>query len=233
MNTELIFRLLAGLAYAVAITVVWTYRRKAQAGERYDLSQEGWPLALTLRLGGLALWLFPPIYALFPGWVDWAGLKLPAALRWAATAVALIAVPPFAAWAQRHLGRNVTTTVVTKEGHQLVTSGPYRWIRHPLYSAGMAFFLSLAILTSNWIPLLASVVVFLALLARLPKEEARLLERFGDDAPTRAARAASCHGSGVRLQAHQAVTCLDSLSKATCQGSRWTPPQVGFIKLSG
>ena len=178
---EEIFRMLTALAFGTAFLVVWAYRRRAQAGERYDLRHESWPIALALRVGGLGIWLFPPTYVFVPSWVDWAGMNLPSGLRWAAAGVALFIVPPLVAWAQRHLGHNVTTTVVTKEDHQLVTSGPYRWIRHPLYTFGLLFFLSIAVLSSNWIPLIAELVVLLALFARLPKEEARLAARFGDE----------------------------------------------------
>ena len=180
MNNDTIFRILTGLAFGTAFLVVWAYRRRAQDGESYDLRHESWPVALALRLGGLGIWLFPPTYVVFPNWVAWAGMDLPDGVRWAAAAVALFIVPPLVAWAQRHLGHNVTTTVVTKENHQLVTSGPYKWIRHPLYTFGLLFFFSIAILSSNWIPLVAEFVVLAALLARLPKEEAKLIERFGD-----------------------------------------------------
>lgn len=46
-------------------------------------------------------------------------------------------------------------------------AGPYRWARHPLYTAGTTFFVSLSVLAM--------------LLVRLPKEEGRLIERFGDE----------------------------------------------------
>lgn len=180
MNDELVFRLLTALAYATVFVGVAAYRRRAQAGESYDLRQEGVLIAAVLRLGGLIIWLYPPVYALFPGLVAWAGLPIPPLARWVAGLVALLAVPPFVFWAQRHLGRNVTPTVTIKQGHELVTTGPYRHIRHPLYTAGMVFFLCLSVLTASWFMLAAIGLTSIALLARIPKEEARLAERFGE-----------------------------------------------------
>lgn len=40
-------------------------------------------------------------------------------------------------WARRHLGRNWSQTVAVKQGHELVTSGPYRCVRHPMYAGGL------------------------------------------------------------------------------------------------
>lgn len=181
MDNELIYRLLTGLAYATVFIGVAAYRRRAQGGESYDLRHEGVLLAAALRLGGLMIWLYPPVYALFPRLVAWAQFPVPPLGRWVAAAIALLVVPPLAFWAQRHLGRNVTPTVITKQDHELVTTGPYRYIRHPLYTAGIAFFLSLALLTASWFMLAAIGLTSIALFARIPKEESRLLERFGPE----------------------------------------------------
>ena len=86
-----------------------------------------------------------------------------------------------ALWIFRTIGKNITSTVETREEHELVTDGPYRWVRHPLYTVGTSFFMSLGIVTANWFVGLASLVVLVMLLIRLPKEEEKLIERFGDE----------------------------------------------------
>jgi protein-S-isoprenylcysteine O-methyltransferase len=42
----------------------------------------------------------------------------------------------FLVWARQHLGRNWSQAVTTKVGHELVTSGPYSYVRHPMYAGG-------------------------------------------------------------------------------------------------
>jgi protein-S-isoprenylcysteine O-methyltransferase Ste14 len=54
-------------------------------------------------------------------------------------------------------------------------------VRHPLYTVGTSFFMSLGIVAANWFMGLASLVVLVMLLVRLPKEEEKLIERFGDE----------------------------------------------------
>lgn len=79
------------------------------------------------------------------------------------------------------LGRNISETVLTKEDHELVTKGPYRWVRHPLYTAGTLLLIGAALTAAN--ALLGALTALAAVLIRLvvvPHEEARLIETFGD-----------------------------------------------------
>ena len=181
MNFDTILRLLIGILYVGIVALVMRYRRRAQAGERYDLREEGLAIGVPLRLAGLALWLYLPLFVLFPRWMSWSTLELPHGLRLTALAFAALVIPPFVHWAQRSLGNNVSPTVITKEDHQLVTDGPYRYIRHPLYTAGFLFFIAMALAAGSWFLLLVIAIATPILLARTPKEEARLLERFGDE----------------------------------------------------
>ncbi|MEE8232131.1 MAG: isoprenylcysteine carboxylmethyltransferase family protein, partial [Thermoplasmata archaeon] len=80
----------------------------------------------------------------------------------------------------RSLGTNYSGTVVIKDSHTLVTSGPYRWIRHPIYTSYFALTLSLFLLTANWFIGLALLALSILLASRVEGEEALLLERFGD-----------------------------------------------------
>ena len=53
-------------------------------------------------------------------------------------------------WVFSSLGDNVTPTVVTRSQLKLVTTGPYRWVRHPLYSVGFLSYVAFAVLAANW-----------------------------------------------------------------------------------
>ena len=88
----------------------------------------------------------------------------------------------------RALGTNLTDTVATREHHTLVTRGPYRFVRHPFYLGVAAFVFGLALLTALWFVAAVAAVVLSLLAVRTPIEEAKLVERFGDDYRRYAAR---------------------------------------------
>lgn len=175
-----VFRTLFTLAFLTCFVVVSSYRRKAQAGEKFDTSQEGW-VYIPLRLGGLALWGYCFVYILAPNLLTWSFFTVPDGVRWVAGIIALFVCPPLIVWSQNSLGNNVSTTVITRKDHQLITHGPYRWIRNPLYSFAVLFFSSLALVASSWFLLVAIGLAFVLLTLRLPKEEAGLIARFGDE----------------------------------------------------
>jgi len=180
LTSEMTLRVAIGLVFVGVVWMVTRYRRRAQGGERFDLEKEGWRIAVPLRAAGLLLWLYLPLYVLLPRWMAWSTFGVPSAIRWGALAIAAILVPPFVHWAQRSLGTNVTTTVVTRQHHQLVTHGPYAYIRHPLYTGAIVFFLGMSIAAGSWFLPLVMLIVFPVLMMRIPKEEAELEDRFGE-----------------------------------------------------
>ncbi|MCB9640844.1 MAG: isoprenylcysteine carboxylmethyltransferase family protein, partial [Myxococcales bacterium] len=135
---------------------------------------------IFLRLFGGMLWLSVLLYLLYPRALSWSHLPLPWAVRWAACGTALLMGPCFL-WVFRHIGKNITQTVAIRQQHQLVKTGPYRWIRHPLYSFGIFYFLSFSVAAASWWMLLLAGFALIMLLVRLPKEEEKLIEAFGQD----------------------------------------------------
>ncbi|MGN6392101.1 MAG: methyltransferase family protein [Gemmatimonadales bacterium] len=84
----------------------------------------------------------------------------------------------FSVWARRHLGRNWSTNVVVKEDHALVRTGPYRLVRHPIYTGLLLAFFGMALAIGEWRALagLVCFVISFAIKSRL--EEARMRETF-------------------------------------------------------
>jgi protein-S-isoprenylcysteine O-methyltransferase Ste14 len=86
----------------------------------------------------------------------------------------------FSVWARRHLGRNWSQSVTVKEGHELITSGPYALVRHPIYTGLLLAFVGCAVARGEWRGLLAVVLVFDALWRKLRLEEKWMGEQFGE-----------------------------------------------------
>jgi len=123
----------------------------------------------------LLAWLFAPRS------MEWATLPLPRWTRWCGLLAGVGGVVGLA-WVHRELGRNFSGTLQLNPEQTLVTSGPYRWIRHPMYSAFYLVALSFFLLSSNWV---IGICWFGGLTAvmvsRIGREEAVLASRFGDD----------------------------------------------------
>ncbi len=184
MPSDTLFRILFGGILLFVMIVVGMYRRRAEpAGGKVSAKQareeEGLFIYLGLRLLGVAIWLGAPLYVIAPSLFAWSRMPLPIWIRWLGVGLALAAVP-FVIWAQRSLGGNVTKTVVTKQEHTLVTHGPYRWVRHPLYLAGAVFFVSLSLIGATWYFVAAMILGAIPLMLRTRLEEAALMERFGE-----------------------------------------------------
>ena len=179
--SEPVFRMVALACLLTAVIISFYHRLRANrvGGDKLDRRQEGWLLLVILRLGGLVLWTSMIAYLINPGWMAWGELHLPASLRWAGAAGAVTGIA-LLTWMFRSLGNNITDTVVTRREHSLVTSGPYRWMRHPLYSFATFTFLSLSLVMASWIVALLILLAFVLLALRTSKEEEQLIERYGD-----------------------------------------------------
>ena len=83
-------------------------------------------------------------------------------------------------WAVAVLGRFFRVTVVVQEDHELVTAGPYRWLRNPSYTGIMITVLGQGLIMGNWLALLVLVGGVLAALAwRIEVESRALRDHFG------------------------------------------------------
>lgn len=178
---ETIFRLIFILLFLSGTSISLYYRRKAQQNSNDDISlrEEGLLIMVVLRLAGLAMWASVFAYMINPAWLSWARLPLPVWLRWTGVVLGLISWV-LVVWMFRSLGNNITPTVVTRKEHTLVTGGPYRWIRHPLYTFATLFYISLSLIAAIWLIPLMALIVFPILAIRTTKEEQKLVERFGE-----------------------------------------------------
>jgi protein-S-isoprenylcysteine O-methyltransferase Ste14 len=134
----------------------------------------------AIKLGGLVLWLSPIVYMLNPAWMAWSKMDLLEWVRWLGVGLGLTCTA-LIYWLFSSIGSGITPTSATRKQHTLVTSGPYRWVRHPLYTLGSVAFISLGMVADSWFIILMSVLAFIAMAIRTSKEEANLIEKFGDE----------------------------------------------------
>src|ERR1700722_15221066 len=106
----------------------------------------------------------------------WPGGLLPFWLGAAVTVAGLL----FAVWAREHLGRNWSRSVTIKQGHELITTGPYAVVRHPIYTGILTGFLGMAIAISQVRGFIVFVLIFLVFWIKLRMEEQWMRSQFGE-----------------------------------------------------
>jgi len=84
----------------------------------------------------------------------------------------------FCLWARAALGRNWSGTITLKEGHELIERGPYRLVRHPIYTGLLAMFLATAIAFGHLGGFVAVVVAFASFWIKLSDEEKLMRQQF-------------------------------------------------------
>src|SRR5579864_1542084 len=95
-------------------------------------------------------------------------------------AVAVVAAGiALAIWARRHIGEFWSARVTLKEDHQLIQSGPYARVRHPIYSGLLLAMLGTALFVGEWRALVGVALVFVAHWQKARREEALLAGQFG------------------------------------------------------
>jgi protein-S-isoprenylcysteine O-methyltransferase Ste14 len=98
---------------------------------------------------------------------------------WAGAVITLAGLL-FAIWARIHIGSNWSRSVTIKQDHELIVSGPYALVRHPIYTGLLTGILGTAIALGQVRGLLAFVLIFFSLWYKLRLEEKWMRAQFGD-----------------------------------------------------
>lgn len=157
------------LALVAGISFYDLGRREYDEADSSDWTGWGMQVGFLLVLCGAA-WdnrSWPDLRG--PGWPEAVGLLVIAAGVW------------LRQWTSSEMGRHFTVRIQSSEGHELVQTGPFRWLRHPSYSSLGLIALGTALSTRSVTALAAAVLVWLpAAAVRISREEQFLSRRFGN-----------------------------------------------------
>ena len=177
LASEAAFRLATGVLLTVALLVRVYFKRQVRDAERASARHEQRERAFYNLV--LACFLLGYVYASGP-WLDFARLELPAWLRWLG-GTTMVAAIGLLWWTHQVLGTNWSGVLEIYRHHALVTRGPYRRVRHPMYLGFFIFGVGLLLLTANTLVgasyLGATTWMYLV---RAPAEEEMMVDRFGD-----------------------------------------------------
>jgi protein-S-isoprenylcysteine O-methyltransferase Ste14 len=129
---------------------------------------------LPLLLAAALLWVeHVPIAWLDRRLFPWAAWEF-----WIAASITALGLL-FTVWARLSIGRNWSAVVTIKQGHELIDTGPYALVRHPIYTGLLVAFIGSAFARGEWRAALAVLIALAALWRKLRLEEHWLTERFG------------------------------------------------------
>jgi protein-S-isoprenylcysteine O-methyltransferase Ste14 len=120
------------------------------------------------------------LYAVNPTWLNLFTAPFPVWSRWIGVGLSVVGLL-LLIWVHHNLGRQWSTNLQLRENHTFITNGPYRWVRHPMYTALFSFFIGLSLISASWLIVLLVVASIFVLYTRIGKEEAMMIERFGDE----------------------------------------------------
>jgi protein-S-isoprenylcysteine O-methyltransferase Ste14 len=120
------------------------------------------------------------IFIINPFFLDWSAFLFPLWVRWIGVILTVLGMcVEFST--QIYLGRNYSTLLHIQEEQSLITTGPYRYVRHPMYTALITVGIGLSLLSANWyfgLPFIATIVV---IILRIKKEEEAMIKSFGEE----------------------------------------------------
>ena len=169
----------------IAMRIFFMLRVRRAGGpimpNREAVEREGGHGVLIIRmLSFFVLMTFLVMYFIGVSWIDKFSFPLPGWLRWFGFALGLVSIT-FWTWTQITLDTQWSAQLQLVKNHHLLTTGPYTYIRHPLYTSLLVWCIALSLLTANWIFVAITVLSITGLLYRIPKEEQMMLDAFGNE----------------------------------------------------
>lgn len=165
-------RSLVGLGWLIFFAYWWI----SAIGVKKNIRRRSWPREIGIRILAIAA-----IFALIrlPGTRAWFQQRPPEVNPMEGVAGLIVCIFGFglAVWARLHLGRNWGMPMSLKQGHELVMTGPYRYVRHPIYTGMLLAMLGTALVNGPiWVVVLVGMTIYCVYSART--EESLMLQQF-------------------------------------------------------
>lgn len=173
------FKIVYGIGWVIVAMIRGPYHWRART-TRVVVDQKTTREKSFLALLAIGTGALPLVY-IFTPWLNFANYRHRSWAGW--TGAAIFAAGLWLLWrAHAALGRYWSHSLELRQGHELVTDGIYRHIRHPMYAFGWLLGIAQALLLPNWIAGPSGLVSFALLyFGRAPREEQMMLDRFGDE----------------------------------------------------
>jgi protein-S-isoprenylcysteine O-methyltransferase Ste14 len=187
MNDEMLFR----IVFWVFLLFIMVFNRIIPALRAKKSEEKIWPdkkaiknegkTTFFLRILLFVLFLaFLILYSIYPPFMNLIHVNFSIWLRCLGTLFAFIGVVLWI-YSQAVLDKYWSPQLQVQNEHKIITSGPYRVMRHPIYTSMFIWVIGLAIFTANIGFALIALLTIIGLILRVPKEEKMMIEHFGDE----------------------------------------------------
>lgn len=125
--------------------------------------------------------IFLPCFVVFSNSLNFASMNLFPIIRWIALLVYGFNLI-FFVWCHKNLGKNWSSVLEIRQEHKLIKKGPYKKIRHPMYTHFWLLIISQGLVLNNWVVLIYGVLAWgILYFLRVPREEEMMIEEFGEE----------------------------------------------------
>jgi protein-S-isoprenylcysteine O-methyltransferase Ste14 len=174
---SLVYKLLLSLAVLGLVGIRLYYQRGYR---RADVARAVRVVESRISVIVSALLLLPILMYVFTAWLSPLDFEIPLWTRWSGFGLSLIS-HLLLWWSHHALGANWQPDLAIRKDHQLVTDGPYLWVRHPMYLSFILLGLGMTLVAANWaITFFILPTPIVAYMRRSKQEEDMLEEAFGE-----------------------------------------------------
>ena len=128
----------------------------------------------VIGIAGLFLYLFSP------PWWTWTIIPVGEWIQWLGIIIAVVPIF-FIFWVHQHLDRQWSIALEIQEDHKLITTGPYKYVRHPMYLGIFIYTIGLMMISLDLLVILFFAFSIWVNYRRIPSEEQMLIDEFGDE----------------------------------------------------
>lgn len=170
------------VVYLVLFLVITVVRKMATSKiQKSEFLQRDKSTGDKVLLAFDSLGMIIPLIYVFSPWLDFANYSLPDCTGWLGAILFVMAIS-ILHLSHAHLGQYWSPVVGIKKQHVLITSGIYKYIRHPMYAAHIVWSIAQILLLHNWIAGWSFFAVMIPhYILRVGKEEAMLKKQFGEE----------------------------------------------------
>lgn len=181
-NMEYKYRISTAIIYFLQMFLLFYFYNKTEDNNvLFDSAVESTCCVVIRSTWAILIIISISLYLIFPSALRWGSVNLAATFRNIGIFVGMIS-NALILWVLISLGKNISAALKVRADQQLVTTGPYRYARHPLYSCGILLFFSIGLISANWyLGVIGIAFQFFIMYARTPLEEKILIQHFGNE----------------------------------------------------